>query len=234
MAGRKPDSPGVSRIKRQTDGRWLLSGISTTGKRIRIPGLTYADAERTQAEVFGYVSGPGQNAGSNPLSPIVPITPVGPSDDKPRLDDFGLAIGVSVDNAAKVNAAFGIPPVGAAPTVTLVKTGEQVAIDADKKVKRAKQAKSLMELAGVSWAAGSVWAGRRMIVAAGKEPVNPNPRQVNDLADCTKETFVEWFGDRDIKPWQMMLLLTIGIPLSMFIQSPSKKKVSTDHLKSVP
>ncbi len=236
--GRQPDPPGKYRIKRQPNGAWLLSGVSQSGRRIRIPGLTFDDAEKTAGEIFGHV--PGQTVANNPPGVIAPITgpPLSTSSKGGELDDFGLPMGVSVNTAASVNSAFGVTPAfqstlaGANATAkpsVVVDTGES-----EKKVKRAKQAKSLMELAGVSWAAGSVWAGKRMTEASGKDAVNPNPKQVNDLADCTKETFVEWFGDRDIKPWQMMVLLTLGIPLSIFIQSPKKKQKPQAELKSVP
>lgn len=86
----------------------------------------------------------------------------------------------------------------------------------------------------MGYAAGTVALSRRMVVSAGKEPVNPNPKQVNDLADCTKETLIEWFGDREIKPWQMMFLLTIGIPAAMWLQSPKVKPEDKRNLKSVP
>jgi hypothetical protein len=116
-------------------------------------------------------------------------------------------------------------PTGTAPTPKDVE---------EKRVKRAKQAKSLMELAGISFAAGDVWLARKVCDRAGKEPLNPNARQVNDLAEVTKETLAEWFGDREVKPWQMMFLLAIGIPISMLIQSPKKVAQPDAKLKSVP
>jgi hypothetical protein len=229
---RKPDAPGTYRIKRQSNGGWLLSGITTTGRRLKLPGLTYADAERTAVEVFG--ARPDSSALSqSQTAPIIgPITPT-----PTKTDDWGLPIGVSVDTAAQVNSALGIPnapqatKVGTQPALSAPDNAEMVAT----KAKRAKQAKSIMELAGISFAAGSVWVGRRITAAAEKDCVNPNPTQVKDLAEVSKETFTEWFGDYDIKPWQMMFLLAAGIPLSMFIQSPKKKKVMPQpDLKAVP
>jgi hypothetical protein len=223
---RKPDAPGTFRIKRQSNGAWLLSGITTTGRRLKLPGLTYADAERTAVEVFG---------AQQTAAPIAVI----PLPQKSQTDDWGLPIGLSVDTAAQVNSALGInnatqAPSGATKTA-LPPSVDALALDQQaKQAKRAKQAKSLMELAGISWAAGSVWAGRRLTAAAEKDPVNPNPTQVKDLAEVSKETFTEWFGDYDIKPWQMMVLLSVGIPLSMFIQSPKKKKLPQPDLKAVP
>lgn len=226
LAGRKPDAPGKYRIKLQNDGRFLLSGVSKSGKRLRFPGLSYGDAERTGVEVFGVDA-------DAPLAPLAgdkpPVTPS-------PVNDWGFPLAsMSVDTAAQVNSSLGVSSIpGAAPVIAAITPVDDES--AAKRVKRAKQAKSLMELAGVSWAAGSVWVGRRMTDAADKEPVSPNPRQVNDLADCTKETLTEWFGDREVKPWQMMFLLTLGIPLSIFIQSPRRKKDKDGEpvLKSVP
>jgi hypothetical protein len=228
---RLPDRPGTYRIKRQPSGAWLLSGVTTTGRRMRIPGMSYADAEKTAREVFG----DAQPLGENPERVITPITPERPA----RTYDWGLPA-VSVDQAASVNSALGVQNANqaqadlktAVPPPT--QTTALVAVDLDKRAKRAKQAKSLMELAGISWAAGSVWAGRRLCENTGRVSVTPNPRQVNDLAEVSKETLVEWFGDTNIKPWQMMILLTIGIPLSMFIQSPKKQPAKAPDLKAVP
>jgi len=226
---RKPDQPGTYRIKRQPSGAWLLSGITTTGRRLKLPGLSYADAERTAIEVFGASVAQSQSQSAPSIAAIQP-------DGSNKVDAWGLPIGLSVDSAAQVNSALGInhapqaTQVGNQPTIPAPDNAEALVT----KAKRAKQAKSLMELAGISFAAGSVWVGRRITTAAEKDCVNPNPTQVKDLADVSKETFAEWFGDYDIKPWQMMILLALGIPLSMFIQSPKKKKMPQPDLKAVP
>jgi hypothetical protein len=225
--GRKPDAPGTYRIKLQPSGTFLLSGISTTGRRIKFAGLSYGDAERTAAEIFG-------QSGNNNVSPTIAPIVQRPAQN----DDWGLPINVSVDTAAQVNSSLGVSPnaqTNPQPGAGPASKGVDAIIDsALTKAKRAKQAKSLMELAGISWAAGSVWVGRRVTDASGRDPVNPSPTQVKDLAEVTKETFIDWFGDYDLKPWQMMMLLSLGIPLSMFIQSPKKKVKPQADLKSVP
>ena len=91
-----------------------------------------------------------------------------------------------------------------------------------KKEKARKQAQSLMELAGIGWTAGSVWAGRKITERAGCEPVNPSKEHVKQLSTATQETLTDLFGDTEVKPWQMMILLTLAIPVSMLIQSPKK------------
>ncbi len=140
--------------------------------------------------------------------------------------------------AASINASFGIKPgptIGIPTTPPVVDKDEQ-----DKKDRRAKHAKSLMELAGVGWSAGTVMVSKKWVKATrNNEPVKVNPRQVNDLADSTRDTLIEFFGDREIKPWHMMLILTLGIPMSMWLQTPQapkkdEKNETPNQLRSVP
>lgn len=224
---RPPDKPGTWRVK-QHGGEYVLSGVDQNGKRIKLTKSSRLEAESLGTTIFAKPV-----AASGTI--IFPPVDIGPSHQPTQLDDFGLPITlrVSPETVASVQQSFGIggpgqPSVGPTNPVPTPKEVEE------KKVKRAKQAKSLMELAGISFAAGDVWLARKVCDRAGKEPVNPNPRQVNDLAEVTKETLAEWFGDREVKPWQMMFLLAIGIPISMLIQSPKRTKEAEAKLKSVP
>jgi hypothetical protein len=226
---RKPDKPGTFRIL-DKGGSFLLSGVRSDGRRVKVPGLSRGEADELATKLF-----PASASGVSPeLSPTQAI------------DDWGLPIRISADAIASVGAAIGIPSNGAAGKPAAVDSkANQEAKDASKKeedekrIRRAKQAKSLTELIGVAGAAGDVWLARRATVAVGKEPVNPNPRQVNDAADSLKETLSEWFGDREIKPWQMTILLFLGIPLAMMLQSPKRKeekesKLAAPQIKAVP
>ena len=180
----------------------MLSGVRANGERVKVKGLSRDDAEAMAARLF-------------PLAPLSGLAPK-PQENE-ALDDFGLPP-LRVSPAVVASAA---PPfAGPLPQPA------QAPIDnAVTKAKKARQAQSLMELTGMGWAAGTVWCGRKLTERAGKEPVKPSPKQVNDLADSTKDTLTEWFGDRDIKPWQMTILLTIALPASMLIQSPKKKEL---------
>ncbi len=224
---RTADKPGTWRVK-QRGGYYVLSGVDQSGNRVKLTKSSRLEAESLGATIFG-------NGTVTPLvTPPVSASHIGPIPVAPlQLDDFGLPITlrVSPETVASVQQSFGI---GGVAQPSSVKTEIPAKELEEKRVKRAKQAKSLMELAGISFAAGDVWLARRVCDRAGKEPVNPNPRQVNDLAEVTKETLAEWFGDREVKPWQMMFLLAIGIPISMLIQSPKKAKDSEAKLKSVP
>lgn len=224
---RTPDKPGTYRVKAK-GGVFVLSAVDAGGKRIKLEVNSREQGERLARDILGINDRVGNTSGSiGPIQQSSAPTPQTP------LDDFGLPISlrVSPETVASVQQSFGLgtgQPAATTPTPVNPKDVEE------KRVKRAKQAKSLMELAGISLAAGDVWLARKVCDWAGKEPVNPNPRQVNDLAEVTKETFAEWFGDREVKPWQMMFLLAIGIPISMLIQSPKKASEPEAKLKSVP
>lgn len=226
---RRPDKPGTYRVVAR-NGKWMLSGVRLNGSRVKMRDLSRVDAERMGAQIFG--------AGVTPVIPgVTHKFALGrdgeepPAGAIPVVDDWGLPIRVKTEDVANLNASLGITP---QPVVNLEE-------EAAKKAKRAKNAHSLMELAGVTWAAGSVWAGRKLCDNTGREAGKPNQTQVQDLRDVTKETLTEWFGDHEVKPWQMMILLSFGIPISMFLQAPRKPQSKIDaekaekaNLKSVP
>jgi hypothetical protein len=152
---------------------------------------------------------------------------------KKEYDDWGLPVSsmrASAETVAGLNASLGIAPPGVSTAPPKV--------DPAKAAANSKFAQSLMEMVGMAWATGDVILARRLTENIGKDPVKPNPKQVNDLAESAKETLIGWFGDRNIKPWQMTILLSIGIPLAMMLQSPPKKveasKQAQPDLKSVP
>ena len=210
---RTADKPGTYRIVPKM-GALMLSGVRATGERVKVRGLSRDEAEDMAARLF-------------------PRPPLESSMPKPmgnfELDEFGLPpLRVSPNVVASAAPPNSLPSTGVgvpAQPIAAVDTAAQ-------KAKKARQAQSLMELVGMGWAAGTVWSGRKLTERAGKEPVKPNPKQVNDLADSTKDTLTEWFGDRDIKPWQMTILLTLAIPASMLIQSPKKKELPAQQQTS--
>ena len=218
--GRQPDKPGTYRVVRR-GGTFMLSGVRWNGSRVKVRELTRQEAERMGREIFG-----GGTPVVNPVAGPVITKP----EDAPIIDDWGLPIRVSSDQAASLNASLGITP--QPPPGTTVDPMEEER----KKLKRTKDAKSLMELAGVTWAMGSVWAGRKLCERTGREAPTPDKGQVNDLRDVTRDTLTEWFGDHEVKPWQMMILLSLGIPFSMFLQARRLPQAEVDKskLKSVP
>lgn len=220
---RTPDRLGTFRVT-ERQGFFVLSGVDGKGNRVKLRNLP----TRGEAETLGKRLCVGGSS-----SPTLPVTarpmPAGLGVGGVN-DDWKVGIRVSPDTLGALNDSLGLnQPPAAVPDI---KPAKDDPAD-EKRVRRAKQAKSMAEFIGVAYAAGDVWMARRIATNLGKEPVLPSPKQVNDLADVTKETLTQWFGDREIPPWQMMLLLSIGIPLTMVIQSPSKKKVEA-QLKSVP
>lgn len=215
---RKPDLPGTYRVVPR-GGAWMLSGVRLNGTRIKVRDLSRVQAERMGAEIFG--RGAPSVPATQPNPPPAPGGPIPPVE----LDAWGLPIRVKPENVANLNATLGVGP----PPGTAQPNPEEKA----KQAKRNENARSLMELAGIGWTAADVYLGRWICEKRGLEPVTPNKEQVKDLREVSKETFIEMFGDKDIKPWQMMFLLSIGIPVSMWIQSP-KKKEEKAQLKAVP
>ena len=219
---RRPDKPGTFRVTPK-GGRYLVSGVRSDGQRVKVYAASRDEGESLGKGLFG--------GSSESIGPIPSPTPSA----APQLDEWGFPVRITPEVAASINASFGVKPgptTGVPTTPPVVDKDEQ-----EKKERRAKHAKSLMELAGVGWSAGTVMVSKKWVAASGREPVKVNPRQVNDLADSTRDTLIEWFGDRDIKPWHMMLILTLGIPMSMYLQSPKVKeenKKEPEKLRSVP
>lgn len=183
----------------------MLSGVRANGERVKVKGLSRDDAEAMASRLFPLAQGLGTKPEPNQA-----------------LDDFGLPpLRVSPDVVASAAPPINQPVAQPSPIDNAVA-----------KAKKARHAQSLMELTGMGWAAGTCWTGRKLTERAGKDPVKPSPKQVNDLADSAKDTLTEWFGDRDIKPWQMTILLTIAIPVSMLIQSPKKKELPKAQTES--
>lgn len=218
---RTADKPGTYRIREKGYGSFVLSGLRTDGTRVKVPVGSRMEGEALAASLFAG----GSTTPTTSYAPTIPKIVDSPGRANPTVDDWGLPI-VTEESAASVASAMGIPPVQATPTVaqTDAKVAESAAKQAIIQANRKKYAHSLMELVGHGYAMGTVMVSKRLVTAAGKEPVKPSPKQVTDLAEVTKDTITEWFGDHEVKPWIMMILLSIGIPLSMYIQSPKAPK----------
>lgn len=228
---RTADKPGSWRILGKGEDNLTLSGVNSEGKRVKVPGLTRQQANEYAKSLFR----------STPTATTVPEPLIQTVNE--QLDDWGVPFTVSAQTVQVHAPAPSPPPAPSTPIPTIPKvdgatptpatpTLEQK-LDSNTKGKRAAQAKSLMELVGVAFAAGDVWVGRRLCDAIDSDAVMPNQRQVNDLRDVTTETLTEMFGDKEVKPWQMMILLALGIPLSMLLQSPKKKPKELPKLTSV-
>jgi hypothetical protein len=210
---RQADQPGSYRV-RQTPLGWRVQGLMRNGEKVKRTFLTEIEAQSWAGTTFD---------GKSPIA----IT----------RNEWGVpieALKMSPESVSSLNAAFGIPTIGAIPSPPPTTTAPVIQSLEEKK-KKTEHAQSLMELFGIGWAAGTVMVGRKITENIGNEVVNPDPKQVRDLRDSFKDTVTTWFGDKEIKPWQMTVLLSIGIPLTMVIQSKKKKpEENKANLKSVP
>ena len=210
--GRTPDKPGVWRILDRGKGL-TLSGVNAQGRRVKVPVNSRDEAEKLAVSLFPPLEG---------TKPAISAWE--------ETDDFGLPVSIkpSADAVSSANAKLGIP----APGEPVPPTTTALAVRDENKARKAKQADSLMEMIALGAGAGVVMGGVKLCEIRDKVPVKPNPKQVNDFTDSTAETLRGWFGDRDIKPWQMMILLGLGIPLTMLIQAKPKEKPAAELPKS--
>jgi len=225
--GRQPDKPGTYRVRPSKDGGFKLSGVKSNGERVRMSGFTSS----SQAEDLARTLFPKTTAVATAVA------------DWSNTDDWGLPLRVTDDTIASVAKVFNPAQPDKPPeTVAVIPPKpEPTPEERERKEKRTKNAKSLMDLVGIGVAAGDVMLGRKLCDAVDKDPVKADPKHVNDLRENTREALQEMFGDSEVEPWKMAILLALAIPLGMLIQSPRKKKLPaedhgtvTDRLKSVP
>lgn len=233
--GRQPDKPGTYRVRPTKDGGFKLSGVKANGERVRMHGF----ASSSQAEDLARTLFPKTAA------------VVQAAQDWSNTDDWGVPLRVSDDTIGSVAKAFALrTPVEQPPEEKSIATiqssptkPEPTREEVEKKEQRTKNAKSLMDLVAIGAAAGDVMLGRKLCDAVDKDPVKADPKHVNDLRTNTREALQEMFGDSEVEPWKMAILLALAIPLGMLIQSPRKKKLETEasedrgkgsHLKNVP
>ncbi len=229
--GRQPDKPGTYRVRPSKDGGFKLSGVKADGTRVRMNGF----ASSKQAEDLASTLFPKTAA------VVQAVTDWG------QTDDWGLpALRVSDETIGSVAQTLNIPdPTKPAPSIAIipdaVEPPKPTPEEKEKKERNTKNAKSLMDLVGLGVAVGDVMIGRKLCEAVGKDEIaKPDPKHVNDLRENTREALKELFGDSEIEPWKMAILLALGIPLAMLIQSKSKPKPKEGetndrgNLKSVP
>ncbi len=222
---RTADKPGTYRI-RQKGSEYLLSGVTQSGRRVKQTFDSEADA-RLAVPVFF----PSRSA----TAPVLPS----PGPSLPSVDDWGIPL-IQADTASAVADAMGFR---SPPTATLP-PGPPLAGDLphelpdpeeERKAKANRErAKTLCEFLGVAWAGGDVWLARKMTRSLGKDPVNPSQKQVNKLADAGQEALASLFGDREIGPWTMAMLLSISLPVAMILQSPKAKPAELNQQAPSP
>jgi len=215
--------PGSFRVsdKPAPDGMYRLTGVLPDGQRVRLKFLTLTEAH-TRGRVIFEGAAPPQS------SPVLQVEAPAQSSAAPALDDFGLPVDFHLPEVSAETVAAGAPP--AEPPISIAPPSP---LDSE----RTKNAKSLCELFGVAYAAGVVYSANSFLEPRYENVPKPSKKSVNDLADNFKKALVDLFGDREVGPWTMVVLLTLGIPIAMWIQSDKPKtKIPSESpppLKSV-
>lgn len=204
-------------------GQFLVSGVRPGGQRVKL----YANSQQEADSLVGT------------LFPKRSVTVTAP--DWSETDDWGIPLRVTESVVADIGTKLGINnlpgPIGTNGTNGLPHIprieGANPALAAPvkvdpveviKKAKLAGQAHSLAETIGLGMGWAVVNGGKKICERVDKIPPRANPDQVNALVDNTSATFKDMFGDREVKPWQMMILLGLSIPLSMLMQAKDKEQ----------
>ncbi len=211
-------------------GKYVLRGSRLDGSAVRVPCATRGEAERLADTLFR-------------PAPVVPLAVVdGAASPSSELDDWGLPR-VSPATVASVAAAVGAKPAqeqeqakDAPPVQDEVERKRKAQELEEVQKKRRKYAATFSELLGSGLAMGVGMAARKTRDPEKYEIARPNPKHLSDLADCSAEGIKESFGDREIGPWTMTFMLSVGIILSVWFQSSPKKLPAKDQrpLQSVP
>jgi hypothetical protein len=201
------------------EGNYRLSGVRADGKRVTMPVTSLTEGHTLGQSIFQ-----GAKHAARP-APVVTVPGATPD----QLDDFGLPVGLKLPQVSTDTIANMAP----APQTT---TGNIVP---KKDSERNTNAKSLAELIGVGAAAGVAIASTKFLEARYEVVPKPSKKHLNDLADNVRKGFADLFGDREVGPWTMVLLLTLGIPIAMWLQSSEPKKKTEGqpdkpNLSSVP
>ncbi len=221
---RAADQPGTFRVsdKAGADGKFRLSGVREDGSRLKM---------RVSSLTEGYTLGQQLFAGIRHDPKPVVLPTVGTA-AAPTLDDFGLPVDWKMPEASAETietTAPKLPP----PTPGAVPTPTAPPPDAAEK---RKNAESLAQIFGMGYTAIVVRKSTAFLEDRYETVPKTDPKTARSLADNFKKGITDTFGDREVGPWTMVILLTIGIPLTMWIQASGPKKMEEKkppHLQSV-
>lgn len=198
------------------EGAYRLSGMRQDGKRVSMKVESLTEGHTLGQSIFQ-----GAKHAARP-APTVTVPGVAPD----QLDDFGLPLGFKLPQVSADTVASMAPPQS-------ITTGNIVP---KKESERNTNAKTLAELIGIGAAGGTALMSTKFLEARYEDVPKPSKKHLNDLADNVKKGLTDMFGDREVGPWTMALLLILGIPISMWMQSSNPKKRETvpePNLKSV-
>lgn len=208
---RPKDKPGTFRIVPK-DGAFRISGTSLEGEKVRFTRASREEAEQLARAMF------------------TPGIPMGVKSDPlpaPEVDDWGLPLGLRVSPSTLASFAPTVTPytpqantTGApgTPITSGVKVLPGAPITADQ-AKKKKRAESLAGMMGTGATMGIVYGSRKWIESGDAVPPKPDTTHTKDLAESIKDGITSTFGDREVGPWTMALLLAITIPVSMKLQA---------------
>ncbi len=200
-------SPGEFRVTDRAgpDGKYRLRGRRLDGKTLSIKVGSLTEGHTLGQSLFKGVQ--------HTARPLTVTLPGAVPDDIP-LDDFGLPVGLKLPQVSPETVASTAPPGAAASTPTTLK----------KETERNTNAKTLSELIGLGAAAGVAISATKFLEARYEVVPKPSKKHLSDLADNVKKGLTDMFGDREVGPWTMALLLILGIPIAMWLQSSEPKK----------
>ena len=218
---RPADTPGKWRVRRRNDGDWLLSGLTSAGKRIRQRHGTEIDALRAGAQLFpregsGASQPPAAAPGGTTPSPAPPTTTPFDDWDFPRVAQGG---GAAVNNILGIKPPTTPPPGAEQPKGAPPKDEVKAARDAKVKKENVERYKELCDLLGIGWVMGTRYLSEWATRSVGKEPCAVSKGHALKLREAARDTFVDLFGEVELKPWQLMILYTLAMPISMMLQS---------------
>lgn len=214
--------PGEFRVSDRAgpDGKFRLRGRRSDGA-----SLSMKVASLTEGHTLGQTLFKGAQHVARPLTVTLPGAA------PPELDDFGLPIGLKLPQVSADTISATAPP-----NVTTTAAGPT----AKKQSERNTNAKTLTELIGLGAAAGTAISATKFLEARYEVVPKPSKKHLSELADNVQKGLSDMFGDREVGPWTMALLLILGIPIAMWLQSsePKKKTEATTaekaNLASVP
>ncbi len=198
-------SPGEFRVTDRAgpDGKFRLRGRRPDGKTISLKVGSLTEGHTLGQSLFKGVQ----------HTPRLTVTLPGLTPEI-ELDDFGLPVGLKLPQVSPETVASTAPPNAGTPAATVLKRESE----------RNTNAKTLAELIGLGTAGGVAISATKFLESHYEVVPKPSKKHLNDLVDNVKKGFTDMFGDREVGPWTMALLLILGIPISMWLQSSGPKK----------
>lgn len=220
-----PNPPGTFTVKPRRDGGYLLTGTRPDGSRHRMKVASLTEGHTLGQSMFQGVQHRPAAVGSV-TSPAQRPGPV---------DDFGVPADFALPQVSPETVAAGAP--GAAPPVPPPPTPEQLAaraVDDARQAERKRQAKTVAEMIGLGVTAGEIFVVRKALEARYEDVPKANPKQMNEMANAIRDGIAESFGNREVGPWTMALMLAIGIPVGMWLQSSKPRPKIEEPTKVGP